>query len=386
MAHDAQSKKVLVVDDEPAASQLLRMLLTTHGYTISSARTPQEALLKVNGGVDLILLNVLFPNHDGFQICRFFKTSPSTKNIPIIILSAQNNGDKVESFHLGADDYLTKPFQPEELFARMEVVLRRHHPSFLKEYDQEQYDIIHELHQIVEEGRITPFFQPIYFLKPMHLFGMEVLSRPQTTGILENPEILFRSALRYGLYCRMEMVVWQKALKIASEKFEGQHLFLNCNPYLIESDSFSQVTKIVEDAGMSSDKIFLEITERSAIGEYQAFFDKLSEYRRHGFKIAIDDLGAGYSSLETIVQTHPEVVKIDRHIIKGLLEDPFKRSIVKLIVAFCRENSIICIAEGIETKQDLEILLELGVPAGQGYFLYRPTEFIDLNAMRAIAA
>ncbi len=111
----------------------------------------------------------------------------------------------------------------------------------------------------------------------------------------------------------------------------------------------------------------------------------MSKYKDHGFKIAIDDIGAGYASLESIIQTKPEVVKIDRKIVTGLAEDPFKRSIVKLIVAFCRENSIICIAEGIETKIDLEVVIELGVEAGQGYYLHRPIEHIDLHAMRAIA-
>ena len=107
-------------------------------------------------------------------------------------------------------------------------------------------------------------------------------------------------------------------------------------------------------------------------------------YRQDGFKIAVDDLGAGYSSLESIVEIRPEAIKLDRHIVNGVSDDPYKNSIVKLFVAFCRENGIICVAEGIETKQDFDALIELGVDAGQGYYLCRPTDIIDLPAMHAL--
>ena len=97
--------------------------------------------------------------------------------------------------------------------------------------------------------------------------------------------------------------------------------------------------------------------------------------------MAVDDVGGGYASLESIVETRPDVVKIDRHIISDLKRDPFRRSIVKFIVAFCKENHIVSVAEGIETQQDLDTVISLGVDAGQGYFLYKPTTQINLGDM-----
>ena len=93
-------------------------------------------------------------------------------------------------------------------------------------------------------------------------------------------------------------------------------------------------------------------------------------------------MGGGYASLEAIVETKPEVVKIDRHIVVDLKTDSFKRSIVKFIVAFCKENKILSIAEGIESKEDLNTVIDLGVDAGQGYYLYRPTSQVDLADMQ----
>ena len=211
-----------------------------------------------------------------------------------------------------------------------------------------------------------------------------MLSRPQTSSLMINPEILFKSALKYGLYYEIEMIGWQKALQTVSDVFDGQQkLFLNCDPYLVESEKFTNVKQMFSKYGMSSHDVFLEITERSAITAYDSFFARLKDYRNDGFQIAVDDMGSGYSSLETIVNIKPEVVKLDRHIVAGVCADPFKRSIIKLIVAFCHENSIICVAEGIETRQDLDVLIELGVDAGQGYYLCRPTNIINLSSMKS---
>ena len=379
-----QASKILVVDEEPAFSQLLLMLLSGRGYEVEAVSTSQEALLGDNSGTDLILLDTTLPDHEGLKVCRLLKTNAHTQHIPIIVLGANQNGDKIESFHLGADDYLAKPFDPEELFARVEVALRHGHSLAHEESTRASYEIIQEIHQIIDEESIVPHYQPIYLLNPLRLFGLEVLSRPQTKGKLSNPEVLFKAALRYGLYYEVEMIVWRKAIEAARRTFEHEQLFLNCNPYLIESDRFEEVKNLFQHSGMAARHVCFEITERSTISGYDIFFERLLNYRQQGFKLAIDDVGAGYASLEAIMHTKPDVVKIDRQIVIGMAQDIFKRSIVKLIVAFCRENDIICIAEGIETKQDLEILIELGVPAGQGYYLYKPTGSIDLNAMRAI--
>jgi EAL domain-containing protein (putative c-di-GMP-specific phosphodiesterase class I) len=178
------------------------------------------------------------------------------------------------------------------------------------------------------------------------------------------------------------MIGWRKAVKMAADLFDGrQKLFLNCDPYLVESEKFKTVRDMFYGFGMSCDETFLEITERSAVIAFDVFYERIKEYREDGFKIAVDDLGKGYSSLESIIEIRPEAVKLDRHIVNGVSGDSYKRSIVKLFVAFCRENGIICVAEGIETKQDFDVLLDLGVNAGQGFYLCRPMDTMDLSAM-----
>ena len=205
------------------------------------------------------------------------------------------------------------------------------------------------------------------------MFGYEALSRPPTTSILSNPEFLFKAAIRFGLYCDLEMLSWKKALEHLPPLAPENKLFLNCNPYLVESPKFFRIKSTFEEHNFSAKNVVLEITERSVISDFASFYKRLRFYHDYGFGIAIDDVGGGYASLESIVETNPMIVKIDTHLVNNLSAEPVKRSLIKFVVAFCKENKIISVAEGVENKQDLDALIELGVDAVQGYLLCRPT-------------
>ncbi|MFH1359434.1 MAG: EAL domain-containing protein [Candidatus Omnitrophota bacterium] len=371
-------KRILVVDDESTVRQTMSMMLETRGYEVNVAETGQDAINRANDKPDLILLDLILPDFEGFEVCRRLREDKSTRHIPIIIVSVKYLfEDKIEGLYLGADDYITKPFEYEELFARIDSVLRR--SLFFDESNSNREAVVFELKRIIKEQLIVSFFQPIFFLKPFTLFGYEALSRPPATSILSNPDLLFKAALRFGLYSDLELLSWRKAIE-AAVKFKGsEKIFLNCNPYLVESPKFFKIKSLFEEVNMSPRDVVLEITERSAISDFKAFYKRLKSYRDYGFEIAIDDVGGGYASLESIVETKPKIVKIDTHLISDLENDPLKRSLIKFVVRFCRENHIIAVAEGIERKQDLDILLDLGVDAGQGYLLCRPAQSINLN-------
>jgi EAL domain-containing protein (putative c-di-GMP-specific phosphodiesterase class I) len=135
------------------------------------------------------------------------------------------------------------------------------------------HETICELKRIIDQKSVKVCYQPIYFLKPMRLMGLEMLSRPQTVTTMANPEIFFRNALKFGVYFEVEMIGWRKAIKMASELFDGrQKLFLNCAPHLVESDKFKTVKEIFSGFGMCCDEIFLEITERSSVQVFDFFY------------------------------------------------------------------------------------------------------------------
>jgi len=122
-----QTDKILVVDDEPDIVSLVSYNLGKEGFRVSSAGTGDEALLQARkGDVALIILDVMLPGMSGLEVCRALRGDPKTADVPVIMLTARvEEPDRVRGLETGADDYLTKPFSPRELVARVRAVLRR---------------------------------------------------------------------------------------------------------------------------------------------------------------------------------------------------------------------------------------------------------------------
>lgn len=379
-------RQILVADNEVVFVKNVIAILEDHGFDALTATSAQGTFQKAEAlDIDLILLGEDLPDAHGLDICRRLKSNPRTEHIPVIFLSHNCQSEyRVKGYHAGADDCINKDLERDELLARMEAIWRRGNGEFKKLKEDRQKRIVQELSKIIEHGLIEPHFQPIYFLKPFRLFGLEILSRPKGGTFLSNAEELFMAALKYDMYYPLEMLCWQKATEVVSSRTKNEHLFFNCSPHLVENDKFPSIKAIFEKNHIPFNKVILEITERSAINEYDLFYNRLNQLRDYGFSFAIDDVGGGYASLESIVATKPEIVKIDKHIIRGLHGDAVKRSIVKFIVAFCKENQIISIAEGVEVKEELDAVIELGIDAVQGYYLFRPTPNLNLREMKDI--
>jgi len=120
-------KKILIVDDEPDIVQLISYNLKKEGFHIATALDGEEALKKVREGhFDLVILDLMLPGIHGMELCRILRNNPKTAHIPIIMLTARGEeSDKVRGLETGADDYMTKPFSPKELMARVKAILRR---------------------------------------------------------------------------------------------------------------------------------------------------------------------------------------------------------------------------------------------------------------------
>jgi len=149
----AQTIRILVVDDEPDLVELVTYNLTREGYKVSSASDGEEALDKIKkGGIGLIILDRMLPGLQGTEICRIIRNNAKLASIPIIMLTAKGEvADKIEGLETGADDYMTKPFSPKELVARVSAVLRRASGSGAQEnvimlgnlrIDRERYVVI----------------------------------------------------------------------------------------------------------------------------------------------------------------------------------------------------------------------------------------------------
>jgi len=371
-----ENKKILIVEDDRDLGEIVATLLTSKKYSVSWAQNGKEALEQFKAKPDLVLLDRSLPDINGLDVCVKIKEEDARSNrvTPVIILSGSSSCDaKVEGLASGADDYVTKPFETNELIARIEVALRR--VAGKKKDDEKFVTLVEELKALHTTNKITPFFQPIYSLETNSFFSLEVLSRPPRDSIIANPEIMFKVAVETDMYFDVEEGCWRRAISKWKEYGSPHRLFFNCSPYFIENINFS--SDFILSLGVNINRMVFEITEHQKIDNYNLFLKKINEIKNLGVSIAVDDVGSGFSSLDTVAEIKPNFLKIDLPLIRDIDTDALKLSIVESIISFSKKCNIKTIAEGIETKKELNVVKSLGVDLVQGYFLAKPSDIIS---------
>jgi len=225
--------------------------------------------------------------------------------------------------------------------------------------------------EILLTRRIRTVYQPIFELETMELFGHEALTRGPVDTAFESPELLFDFAGEHQATWHLE----QLCIESSAGRYGGPEnglLFLN-----VEADSVAALASRPAPLAPLEHlrhRAILEVTERSAIRDVPVFREALATLRRQGFRIAIDDAGSGYASLQSIAQLRPNFLKVANTLVTGLHADTIKRDVVEMLVNLARRIDAVCVAEGIETPEDLEECRRLGIPYGQGFFLGVPEE------------
>ncbi|QQE80075.1 EAL domain-containing protein [Alicyclobacillus sp. SO9] len=233
--------------------------------------------------------------------------------------------------------------------------------------------IVEQLQYIINEKAVTVHYQPIWDLKAKTIIGWEGLVRGPDKSDLQAPKALFSAAERCGWLLDVERLCRNTAIREARIS-ECERLFLNISPNILADPSFRQgeTLAVLKATGLQPNQIVFEITEHHAIEDYQAFLQLVRHYKEQGYKIAIDDVGAGHSGLVTLMQVKPDFVKIDMSLIQGIESDRTKQDIVRAIHQISIGFSGEVIAEGIETPEELECVEACGIPCGQGFLLGRP--------------
>ncbi|MCL5042521.1 MAG: EAL and GGDEF domain-containing protein [Gammaproteobacteria bacterium] len=227
---------------------------------------------------------------------------------------------------------------------------------------------------ILAEGAVTILFQPILSITQKRIMGYEALTRGPSNSPLHSPLTLFSAARHWGLLTELEMLCRAKAVEAFSRMQLPGRLFLNVSPEsLLEKQHYpGRTLAMLTAVGMSPEQVVIELTEQAPIENFGLLHSALFHYRDMGFAIALDDLGAGYSSLRLWSELRPDFVKIDRHFIDGIHLDPLKREFVGSILSLAQASMAHIIAEGIEQPEELKVLEEMGVDWVQGYLLGRP--------------
>ncbi|MDO9617267.1 MAG: bifunctional diguanylate cyclase/phosphodiesterase [Pseudomonas sp.] len=232
------------------------------------------------------------------------------------------------------------------------------------------------LDSILANGDLHSLFQPIFSLSERRILGYEALSRGPSNSALHSPINLFAVARSAGRLSELELLCRKNACQRFSQfKLEGK-LFLNVSPDSLMEPKHQpgRTLQLLQSLGIPPSQVVIELTEQSPTDDFALLDTALHHYRAMGFSIALDDLGAGYSSLRLWSELRPDYVKIDRHFIDGIHQDAVKREFVGSILKMAKASRAQVIAEGIELPEELAVLAEMGVDLIQGYLLCRPQE------------
>lgn len=233
-----------------------------------------------------------------------------------------------------------------------------------------------EFQELLKSKNVRTLFQPIVSLVDGSVLGYEALSRGPVQSSFESAESLFAAGRGFKKSWELEQLCRQRAIERFRDLSVSCKLFLNVDPNVIQDESFKRgfTHKLLNSYGVDPSAIVFELTEGTSVVDFDILKDAVAHYLKQGYKIAVDDLGEGYSGLKVLSETHPNFMKIDMSLIRSIEKKPINQALIKTFCEFGRLMNIKVVAEGIETTDELRTLVELGVEYGQGYLIARPEE------------
>ena len=227
------------------------------------------------------------------------------------------------------------------------------------------------IEQIISDNDISIYFQPIFSLKNNKVAGFESLARFFTTPY-KTPDVWFKEAKKVGLNEALEMLAIKNAVTNIAKFNNSTYIAINCSPSHILSGALENTLQNIDCT-----RLVLEITEHSPISDYEKMRTALTPLRKRGLRLAIDDVGAGFSSFQHILELEADIIKLDISLTQNINTDDRKFLLAKALCGFAKAIDCTIVAEGIETEEELNSLRKLNVDSVQGYFIGRPAAIND---------
>lgn len=250
------------------------------------------------------------------------------------------------------------------------------------------------LESIMKNEDISTFFQPIVNLQSGETFGFEALNRPMKTNLFPTTDHFYDFVGKTDRVFEFERFSRNISIRrylnqVEEKRFQEQYvLFLNIHPHVLLDKNYQsgETLQLLKDMGIQPEQVVFELTERSALTDYQEFVKVLSHYRSQGYRIAIDDVGSGYNSLKTLVYLQPEFVKLDKSLIQNIDENIVSQQLVGLIADFAEKSGTKIIAEGVERFEDVTYLQSARIHYVQGYAIGRPKQELHLGKIPSVVS
>jgi EAL domain-containing protein (putative c-di-GMP-specific phosphodiesterase class I) len=368
--------RVLVVDDEEALARAIGRSLEAAGYEVERASDGMRAVdLVANGPFDAIVSDIEMPRMNGIRFLQNVRQRDA--DVPIILITGNPKVESaVQAVANGALQYLVKPLDLEEL---RRVVTRAVGLNRMAKLKQAAFELANgqalgAADQLALEvsfrhalDTLWMAFQPIVRVADRSLFGYEALLRTEEKSLVHPGAVLDAAERLGGL---QELGRKTRALSCAITKSPANAvLFVNLHSRDLMDDNL-----LSPSAPLSAlaSRVVLEITERASLGQVKDLRARVAELRRMGFRIAIDDLGAGYAGLTSFATLEPDFVKLDMSLVRGIDQSYTKEAVVRSMAAVCKDLGMLVVAEGVETVRERDLLEALGCDFLQGYVLAKP--------------
>lgn len=368
---------VLLVDDDRAILLMYSGILGRAGYTVVTASGGHEAsALIAQRKFDAVVSDIAMPELDGLTLLR--RVRARDEDVPVLLMTGAPALDTaIEALERGAQRYLLKPVEPRAMvqavdravtMCRLAAVQKR--AVELLGPQIEAAVISADLDNAFERalGSMRLEFQPIVRWSNRSVIAYEALLRNGDQRLGRPPEFL-RAAEELGRLQELGRAIRKEFSVLASAAPAGVDLYLNLHPQDLEDDDlYSPRAPLSAHAR----HVVLEITERAPLGDVKDVRGRVEALRALGFRIALDDMGAGYAGLATFASLEPDVVKIDLGLVRGADRDPTKGALLTSLIGLCNVLGMEVIAEGIESPGEREVLAGIGCDLMQGYLFARP--------------
>ena len=236
-----------------------------------------------------------------------------------------------------------------------------------------------ELLRIIDRQDVQTYFQPIVDLKEKRIFALEALLRGPSSSVLRSPDLMFRIAAYNGLEMELDRLARRKHLERFKEVMNEIDSFLTINLGPLTPVFIDEVDRDMRKLGIPPERVIWEVSERTYVDDFAAFSRVMDFLIKSGYRVAVDDFGAGATSFKLTFSIDANIIKIDRSLIKDVGMSEYKMNLLyKMIQCFYRPNNVL-IVEGVETEGELKALLKIGYRYFQGYYFFRPSPKIPLN-------
>jgi EAL domain-containing protein (putative c-di-GMP-specific phosphodiesterase class I)/CheY-like chemotaxis protein len=367
--------RVLIVDDERPMARGLAKLLELAGHFVVTAYEGREAISLIESSAfDVIVSDIRMPGMDGLALLRAIRAKDL--DVPVVFLTGSPTLETaVEAMTYGAFRYLTKPVDGNELTAVVERAAQTHRLALVRREVSEEVEGKTIGDRAGLESRFSSglekmwmAMQPILSWRTRSVFAYEALLRTDEPT-LQSPLDFVDAAERLNrtkeLGLRVRRSIADQLITLPS----SVSVFVNLHPSdLVDEELCSREGALTPYAR----GVVLEVTERAALEQVPGLIAGVSRLRELGFRLALDDLGAGYAGLSSFALLEPEIVKVDMSLVRGIHQSKTKQKLFRSFASLCRDLNTELIAEGVEVAEERDCLTDLGGDLYQGYLFARP--------------